>query len=162
MQSISNKSWRQHATKQQLYSHLPPIRKTIKTRRTRHAGHCWRSWDELISHVLLWTPSHGRAKAGRLARSYIEQLCVDTECSPEYRPEAMDDREEWRERVRDISADGVTWWLWWWFVYLYIYLYRLFVAEMLFIRELLYTITWYPIFLSSIITLNALILFQGF
>ena len=25
-----NKSWRQHPTKQQLYGHLPPIRKTIK------------------------------------------------------------------------------------------------------------------------------------
>ena len=26
---------------------------TIKIRRTRHAGHCWRSMDELISDVLL-------------------------------------------------------------------------------------------------------------
>ena len=40
-------------TKQQLYGHLPPIIKTIKVRRTRHAGHCWRSSDELISDVLL-------------------------------------------------------------------------------------------------------------
>ena len=30
--------------------------KTIKVRRTRHAGHCWRSRNELISDVLLWTP----------------------------------------------------------------------------------------------------------
>ena len=35
---------------------------------TRHAGHCWRSRDELVSDVLLWTPSQGRAMAGRLAR----------------------------------------------------------------------------------------------
>ena len=47
-----NKSWRQHLTKQQLYDYLPPITKTIKIRRTRHAGYCWRSWDELISDVL--------------------------------------------------------------------------------------------------------------
>ena len=45
--------------------HLPPITKAIKIRGTRHAGHCWRSRDELISDVLLWTLSHGRAKAGR-------------------------------------------------------------------------------------------------
>ena len=32
--------------------------------RTRHAGHCWRSKDELISDVLLWTSTYGRAKAG--------------------------------------------------------------------------------------------------
>ena len=36
-------------------------------RRTKHAGHCWRSRDELISDVLLWTPTHGRAEAGRPA-----------------------------------------------------------------------------------------------
>ena len=36
--------------------HIPPITKLIKIRRTRHAGHCWRSRDELISDVLQWTP----------------------------------------------------------------------------------------------------------
>ena len=114
LRAILNKSWRQHATKQQLYSHLPPITKTIKIRRTRHAEHCWRSKDELISDVLLWTLSHGREKAGQPARTYIQQFCADTGCSPEDLPEAMDDREGWRERVRDIHTDGVTWW-WWWF-----------------------------------------------
>ena len=88
-------------TKHQLYGHLPPITKTIKVRRTRHAGHCWRSRDELISDVLLWTPSYGRAKAGRPARTYIQQLCEDTGCSHEDLPEAMTERDEWRERVRD-------------------------------------------------------------
>ena len=33
--------------------------------------------------------------------------------SPEDLPEAMNDREMWRERVRDIRASGTTWW--WWF-----------------------------------------------
>ena len=56
LQAILNKSWRQHPTRHQLYGHLPPITKTIQVRRTRHAGHCWRSRDELISDVLLWTP----------------------------------------------------------------------------------------------------------
>ena len=42
-------SWRQHPTRHQLYGHLPPIMKTIQVRRTRHAGHCWRSRDEHIS-----------------------------------------------------------------------------------------------------------------
>ena len=50
-----NKSWKQHPAKQQLYNHLPPISKTIKIRRTRYAGPYWRSKDELISNVLLWT-----------------------------------------------------------------------------------------------------------
>ena len=110
--AILNKSWRQHSTKQQLYGHIPPIMKTIKIRRTRHVGQCWRSRDELISVVLLWTSSHGQAKVRRPARTYIQQLCEDTGCSPEDPPEAMNDREGWRERVRDIRADGTT--RWWW------------------------------------------------
>ena len=101
LRAILNKSWRQHPTKQQLYGHLPPITKTIKARRTRHAGYCWRSRDELISDVLLWNLSHGRAKAGRPAWTYIQQLCEDTGCSSEDLLEAMNNREEWRERVRD-------------------------------------------------------------
>ena len=51
LRAILNKSWRQHSTKEQLYDHRLPITKTIKIRRTRHAGHCWRSRDELISDV---------------------------------------------------------------------------------------------------------------
>ena len=94
----------------QLYGHLPPITKTIKVRWTRHAGHCWRSRDELISDVLLWTPSYGRTKAGWPARTYIQQLCEDTGCNPEDLPEVMNDREEWRERVRGIRASSTTWW----------------------------------------------------
>ena len=92
---------------------LPLITKTIQVRRTRHAGHCWRSKDELISDVLLWTPTHGCARVGRPARTYIQQLCEDTGCNPEDLPEAMNDREKWRETVRDIRAGGATWWWWW-------------------------------------------------
>ena len=110
LQAILNKSWRQHFTKKQLYSHLPPITKTIQFRPTRHAGNCWRSRDELISDMLQWTPSRGRAKAGWPSRTYIQQLCADTRCSLKDLPEAMDDREGWQERVRNICADGTTWW----------------------------------------------------
>ena len=110
LRAILNKSWQQHATRYQLYGHLPLITKTIQVRRNRHAGHCWRSRDELISDVLLWPPPYGRAKAGRPARTYIQQLCEDTGCSPEDLPEAMNDREKWRERVRDIRASGTRWW----------------------------------------------------
>ena len=108
LRAILNKSWWQHLTRHQLCGHLPPITKIIQVRRTRHAGHCWRSKDELVRHVLLWTPTYGRAKAGRPARTYIQQLCEDTGCSPEDLPEAMNDREKWRERVRDIRASGTT------------------------------------------------------
>ena len=38
-----------------------------------------------------------------------QQLCEDTGCSPEDLPEGMNDREKWREGVRDIRAGGMTW-----------------------------------------------------
>ena len=120
LRAILNKSWRQHPTKHQLYGHLPPITKTIKDRWTRHAGHCSRSRDELISDVLLWTPTYGPAKAGRSARTYVQQRCEDTGCSPGDMPEAMTDREKWRERVMDIRASDTSWW--WWYIYIYIYM----------------------------------------
>ena len=54
-----------------------------------------------MSDVFLWTTLCDRAKAGRPAGTYIQQLCEDTGFSPEDLPEAMNDREEWQERVRD-------------------------------------------------------------
>ena len=80
LQAILNKSWRQ----------------------------CQKSSS--IKDVLLWTPSHGWAKAGQPARTYIKQLCVDMRCNPEDLSEAIDDREGWRETVRDIRADCTMWW----------------------------------------------------
>ena len=56
LRAILNKSLRQHPTRHQLYGHLLPITKTIQVKRTRHAGHCWKSRDELMSDVLLWIP----------------------------------------------------------------------------------------------------------
>ena len=93
LRAILNRSWHQHPTRRQPYGHLPPITKTIQARRTRHAGHCWRSKDEIVSDALLWTPAYGQSKAGRPAWTFIQQLCDDTGCNPEDLPEAMNDRE---------------------------------------------------------------------
>ena len=58
------------------------------------------AWEAGTSSVLLWSPTYGRAKAGRPART------------------EMNDREKWRERVRYIRASGTTWWWWWWWWYI--------------------------------------------
>ena len=108
--AIFNKSWRHHPTKQQLYGHLSRARKLSKLDENR-----WRSRDDLVRDILLSTPSHGRAKAGRPARTYIQQLCADTGYSPEDRPKAMDDRDGWQESVWNIRADSVTWG---WYIYM--------------------------------------------
>ena len=94
--------------KQQLYGHLPPISKAILVRQTRHAGHCWRRKNKIISYVLLWTPSHRRVSVGRPRWTYLRQLCMDTGCRLEKLPGAIDDRDDWWERVREIFASSAT------------------------------------------------------
>ena len=105
-----NKSWKQHPMKQQLYGRLPPISKTIQVRWKRHAGHCWRSKNKIISDVLLWTLSHGCTNDGWQRRTHLPQLCTDTRCRLEDKPGAMDDRDDWQERARKIHASSGTWW----------------------------------------------------
>ena len=106
LQAILNKSWKQHPTKQQPYDYLPPISKTIQIRQTRHVGHCWRSKDDLLHNVLLWTPSHEWEGIGQPARTYLQQHCIDTRCSLEDLPEAMENRGKWKESAQIPSRWG--------------------------------------------------------
>ena len=77
LQEILNTSWRQHPTRHQLYGHLSPITKTIQVRRTRHAGHCWRSRDELISDVS-YGPPHmaGQKQDDHLEHTYSSYVRI--------------------------------------------------------------------------------------
>ena len=81
-----------------MYGHLSSISRTIQI---RHAEHCWRRASELISDILLWTPSHGGARVGQPAITYIQQLCTDTGCSMEELLRTMDNRDKWCKRVRE-------------------------------------------------------------
>ena len=66
-------------------------------------------------------PAYGQVKAGRPDRTYIQQLCEDTGCNPEDLPKAMNEREKWRERVRDIRAGDATWWWWWLYIHAFLW-----------------------------------------
>ena len=52
----------------------------------------------------------GRTSVGRLARTYLHQLCIDTKGNLEELPGAMDDRDRWEERmrVREICTVSAT------------------------------------------------------
>ena len=49
-----------------------------------------------------------KQKQRRPARTYIQQLCEDTGCNIEDLPESVNDREKWREMVKDIRAGGTS------------------------------------------------------
>ena len=36
-----------------------------------------------MSDILLWTPTHGYASVGWVARTYLHHLCADTVCNLE-------------------------------------------------------------------------------
>ena len=108
--AILNKSWRRNT--QQSRSCTATYHPSRKLSQLDESD-CRRSRGELISDVLLWTPLNGQAKAGQLAQTYILHLCEDTGCSPEDLPEAMNDREGWWDRIKDIRADGTR--RWWYF-----------------------------------------------
>ena len=114
-QEICEQYWTSPGSNKPQNSSCTAIIKTIKVRQTRHAGHCWRSKDELISDIILWTPSHRGANVGRPSRTCIQQLCVSRVYSVEDLPGAMDDRDGWRARVGEIRAGRSTWW---WYIHI--------------------------------------------
>ena len=106
LRAILNKSWQQHPTRHQLYGHLPPITKTIQVRRTRHAGHCWRSGDELIRDVLLWIPTHGRAKQDdQLERTFSSYVRIQDVVQKTYLG-------RWTIGRSGERGSGIWWWWW--------------------------------------------------
>ena len=93
-----NKTRKHHTTKQQLYGHLPPISQTIQIRQTIHVGHCWRSTDELIRDIRLWTLTHGHASVGQPAKNKnLNQLYADTGYPQEDPTRVMAGGDGWRE-----------------------------------------------------------------
>ena len=104
-------------------------------------------------------PTYGRAKAGRPARTYIQQLCEDTGYNPEDLPEAMSDRREgeWRERVRDIRAGWHDMMMMMIFIIvlfcvfpsLEVFLYKVMYVAFMSNTNNLYTIILFHVFLSN-------------
>ena len=105
LRAISNKSWQQHPKDTNYTATCLPSRKLSKLDEPDTQDTVG---EARTNSSVIWTPAYGRAKAGRPAPTYIQQLCEDTGCNPEDLPKAMNDREEWRERVRDIRASGLT------------------------------------------------------
>ena len=100
LRAVLNISWKKHPTKQRLYGKLPPISKIIRESHIRFAGHSWRSKQELVSN-----PYSGPLNMDIPSLvTYIDQLYDDTGCLPEDLPNAMSNRDSWRDRVIDICA----------------------------------------------------------
>ena len=95
-----NVSWQDHITNKILYGDTPLLNKGIQRQRLSFSGHCWRNKNELASEFVLWAPSHGQRKRGRLALVYPDILVRDTGCQHKELPNAMSDKDNWRNHVK--------------------------------------------------------------
>ena len=106
---VLNISWREHPTKLRLYGKVPSLSNTIIKSRMRFAGHSFRSKDELVSEVITWQPTHGKANVGRPHKTYHQQIAEDAGCHNTDELETMmQDRDGWRERIRLVRENNPT------------------------------------------------------
>ena len=94
---------------QELYSHLPPISKTIQVRQARYARHCWRSKDKHKWHSSM-NPYTWICQCWLISKNLLRQLCGDTGRILEDLLEVIDDWHGQRKKVSEIHASSVTWW----------------------------------------------------
>ena len=72
---------------------------------------CWKSRNELISDILLWTTMHEHISVGYLAKIYFHQLCAETEFCVEDLPKAINDRQ--LARVSKRNQFDLVWLVGW-------------------------------------------------
>ena len=59
-----------------------------------------------------YEPISGRSVRDLYTRAYLHSFCANTVCNSEDFPEAMDDRDGWREKIKKIRAVSETCWRW--------------------------------------------------
>ena len=70
----------------------------------KHLENCWRIKDELISDILLLTPTNRLTSVSWPTKVYIHLLCMEVRYCLEDLPRAMANRDGWQERVKVILA----------------------------------------------------------
>ena len=102
-----NVSWKDHVSNHDLYGDLPLLSATIKQRRLRFAGHCFRAEDQPISKLLFWSPSQGKRGRGAGIKTYSKLLKEDTGLASEKEiQDLMKNRTLWRQRVDNIIVSS--------------------------------------------------------
>ena len=67
-------TWKDHVSNKELYAEVPKATDTIKQKRLKLAGHCYRHPEEAASNLVLWTPNHGKRGRGRVCSSFETSL----------------------------------------------------------------------------------------
>ena len=100
LRRAQNISWRDHVSNQELYCDLPLLSSTIRQRRLRFSGHCFRADNQPISKLLFWSPNEGKRGKGAGMKTFPKMIKEDTGLTSEQEIKGlMADRKLWRQRV---------------------------------------------------------------
>ena len=102
---VKNVTWQHRITNGVLYAGSPRISTTIRERRLRFSGHCWRSKNEVASDLFLWEPKYGKRSVGGQAHTFVDLLEADTDVPRDCMPAVMDDKVGWRKRAMGGSTE---------------------------------------------------------
>jgi hypothetical protein len=94
--------WHFHVTNAQLYASLKPPSTTIRQRRLRFTGHCFRHPDHLLASALFWSPPGTLVRGGHVRLQYPDQICADANLPQPQVQQAMLNREAWRKIIDDM------------------------------------------------------------
>ena len=107
LRRILNVSWKDHVTNKELYGDIPLLSSTIRQRRMRFAGHCFRASDQPVSKLIFWSSKEGKRGRGAGLKTYPKILGEDTALTSENEIKClMEDRHIWRQRVRNVVVSS--------------------------------------------------------
>ena len=81
-------------TNRELYNNIARITSSIREKRMRFAGYCWRSKHQLVSE----------RSRGRPAKTFVDQMVENTECEVEELINVMESINKWKKRVLRIPS----------------------------------------------------------
>ena len=104
LRTVLNIPWKGRITDIEHYGNLPKLSNSLRERRRRFKGHVWSKTEETAQKLLLWEPAKGKRKPGRPGYNYVDQLKDDTGLEQYHLKERIQNREQWREHVKQIPS----------------------------------------------------------
>lgn len=86
-------------------SKTAPFSNTVREARIKFAGHGWKNRKSPQIHYFGHLRMDAPVSIGHPMTTYIDQLFDDTRCLPENLPDAMDDRNGWKVKGKNIRAN---------------------------------------------------------
>ena len=84
-------------TNREVYANLTPLSKTVMQSCLQFAGHCLRTDDQPISHLVFWNPPGGHPNRSRRKMNYPDTITRDTNLNQTETHQLMRDKATWHQ-----------------------------------------------------------------